>query len=149
MSSCLLNSTCLLSLQNSDAKYVSNKMLWQFQNFSVCLTSTLAEKSAKDSAETFAYYVGNGFAKPWHFAKGSDLVFQQLRLFVLRKLYYLFIIFPLLIALLWFLHASDVNVSTPSLTFNLSFSFKIVKLKTLCMPVSACLLKLSQSIVFV
>ena len=100
MSSCLLNSTCLLSLQNSDAKYVSNKMLWQFQNFSVCLTSTLAEKSAKDSAETFAYYVGNGFAKPWHFAKGSDLVFQQLRLFVLPKLYYLFIIFPLLIP--WF-----------------------------------------------
>ena len=35
----------------------------------------------------------------------------------------------------------NVNVSTPSQTFNLSISFKIIELKTLCMPVSACLFK--------
>ena len=30
---------------------------------------------AKDSAETFVYYVGNGFGMPRHFAKGYDLGF--------------------------------------------------------------------------
>ena len=32
-------------------------------------------------------------------------------------------------------------MSTPSQTFNLSISFKIIELKTLCIPVSACLFK--------
>ena len=40
-----------------------------------------------------------------------------------------------------FNHIFNVNVSTPSQIFNLSISFKIVELKTLCMPVSACLFK--------
>ena len=64
MSSCLLKSPCLLSLQNSGGKYISNKILRQFQNFSVCLSNTLAKKIAEDSEETFVYYVGNGFGIP-------------------------------------------------------------------------------------
>ena len=48
-----------------------------------------------------------------------------------------------------FNHIFNVNVSTPSQTFNLSISRKVFELKTLCKPVSACLFKLSQSIVFV
>ena len=40
-----------------------------------------------------------------------------------------------------FNHIFNVNVSTPSQTFNLSISLKIIELKTLCMPVSACLFK--------
>ena len=55
-------------LQNSGAKYVSNKMLRQIQNFSVCLSNASAKKTAKDLAETFAYNVGNGFSIPQHFA---------------------------------------------------------------------------------
>ena len=66
----------------------------------------LAKETAKYSAETFVYYVRNGFVIPRHYTKGSDSVFSQLRLFVLPKLYYLHLIFLLLIALLWFLHAS-------------------------------------------
>ena len=31
--------------------------------------------TVEDSAETFVYYVANGFGIGWHFAKGSDLVF--------------------------------------------------------------------------
>ena len=38
---------------------------------------------AKDSIDTFVYYISNGFGIPWHFAKGYDLVFKQLRLLVL------------------------------------------------------------------
>ena len=75
MSSCFLKCPCLISLQNSGATYVSNKMLIQFQNFLVCLNNTLAKKTAEDSVETFLYYVGNGFGIPRHFVKGSDLVF--------------------------------------------------------------------------
>ena len=40
-----------------------------------------------------------------------------------------------------FNHIFNVNVSTLSQTFNLSISLKIIELKTLCMPVSACLFK--------
>ena len=64
MSNCLLKSPCLLSLQNSGGKYVSSKILRQFQNFSVCLSNTLAKKIAEDSEETLVYYVGNGFGIP-------------------------------------------------------------------------------------
>ena len=35
----------------------------------------IGKKTAEDSAETFVYYVSNGFGIPQHFAKGSDLVF--------------------------------------------------------------------------
>ena len=35
----------------------------------------LLQKTTKDSAETFVYYVSNGFGIPWHFAKGYDLFF--------------------------------------------------------------------------
>ena len=75
MSSCLLKSPCLFSLQNLGAKYVSNKMPRQFQNFSVWLGNTLAKITAKDSAETLVYYAGNGFGIPRNLVKGSDLVF--------------------------------------------------------------------------
>ena len=33
------------------------------------------KKTAKDSAQTFVHYVGNGFGIPRDFAKGYDLVF--------------------------------------------------------------------------
>ena len=33
------------------------------------------KKSARDSAEIFAYYVGTGFGMPRDFAEGYDLVF--------------------------------------------------------------------------
>ena len=33
------------------------------------------KKTAKDSAQTFVHYVGNGFGIPRNFAKGYDLVF--------------------------------------------------------------------------
>ena len=46
-----------------------------FRIFSVCLSNTSEKKTAKDSAETFVYYVGNGFCIPQHFAKCFDLVF--------------------------------------------------------------------------
>ena len=62
MSCCLLKSQCLLSLWNSSGKYVSNKQVLRwFQNFSACLGNTLAKKTAAYSAETFIYYVSNGF----------------------------------------------------------------------------------------
>ena len=47
MSSCLLKSPCLLSLQNSGGKYVGNKMLGWFQNCSVGHGNTLAKKLLK------------------------------------------------------------------------------------------------------
>ena len=43
------------------------------------------------TAETFSYYIGNGCGICWHFAKGCDLFFQQLRLLVLPKSYCLLI----------------------------------------------------------
>ena len=63
------------SLQNSGAKYFGNKIPRRFQNFSVYVGNTSAKKTAEDSAETFLYYVGNGFGMPRHFAKGYDLIF--------------------------------------------------------------------------
>ena len=63
------------SLQNSGAKYVSNKMPKQFQNFSVCLYNISAKKPAEDSTENFAYYISNGFSICQHFAYGYDFVF--------------------------------------------------------------------------
>ena len=62
-----------VSLRNSGAKCVSNKMSRRFQNVSVC--STLHCQTAEGLAETFVYYVGDGFGIPWDFAKGYDLVF--------------------------------------------------------------------------
>ena len=48
MLSYLWKSLCLLSLWNSDPKYVGNKlMLGWFQNLSVCLGNTLAKKLLK------------------------------------------------------------------------------------------------------
>ena len=55
----------------------------RFQNFSVCFCKASATKTAEDSIDIFAYYLGNGFGMPRHFAKGYDLIFKQLRLFVL------------------------------------------------------------------
>ena len=80
MSNCLLKSPCLLSLQNSGAKYVGNKMPESFQNFSVCLCNTFTKKKkkkkiAEDSAATFVYYVSNAFGITRDFIKGPDLVF--------------------------------------------------------------------------
>ena len=45
--------TIYISLQNSDAKYVGNKMPGQFESFSVCLGNKSAKTSAKDAAEIF------------------------------------------------------------------------------------------------
>ena len=50
-------------------------MLRRFQNFSVPLGDISAKKTAEDSAETFAYYINNGFGIPRHFDKSYDLVF--------------------------------------------------------------------------
>ena len=55
----------------------------RFQNFLVCLGNASAKKTVEDSIDTFVYYLGNDFGMPWHFAKDYDLVFKQLRLFVL------------------------------------------------------------------
>ena len=55
----------------------------RFQNFSVCLGHALAKKTTEDSIGSFVYYLANGFGMPWHFAKGYDLVFKQLRLLFL------------------------------------------------------------------
>ena len=57
--------------------------------FEIQVVSTLAIKCRGGSAleniyiYTFAYYVGNGFGMPQHFAKGYDLIFKQLRLLVI------------------------------------------------------------------
>ena len=53
------------SFWNPGAKYVSSKMLRQFQNLSVFFGNRSAIKTAKDSAETFAYYVDSEFGIPW------------------------------------------------------------------------------------
>ena len=58
------------NLWNSGAKYVSNKMLRCFHNFSICLGIMSTKKLAKDSAETFVYYIGNGSGIPWLFDEG-------------------------------------------------------------------------------
>ena len=79
-----------------------------FRIFPVCFGNMLAKETAEDSAETFVHYVRNGFGIPRHYAKGSDSVFSQLRLFFLPTLYYLCLMFPLFISLLWFLHASSL-----------------------------------------
>ena len=63
------------SLRDLGAKYAGKKMPRRFQNFSVCLGNTSAKETAKDSAETFIYYVGNGFGIPRHIAKGYGLLF--------------------------------------------------------------------------
>ena len=64
----------LISQSSKFCVYVGNKMPWRFQNFSVCLGNTLAEKTAKDSAETFVNYVVNGFDIPRYFAESYNLV---------------------------------------------------------------------------
>ena len=72
-----------VSLRNSGATYVGNKMPRQIQNFSVNLGNASANKTAEDLAENFVYYVGNGFVIPRHFAKNYNLIFEQLILLVL------------------------------------------------------------------
>ena len=47
-----------ISLRDSGVKYVLNKI----QNFSGCLSNASAKKTAEDSAENFAYWVGNSLA---------------------------------------------------------------------------------------
>ena len=44
---------CNSSLWNSGAQYISNKMLRQFQNFSVCLSNTLEKKLLKTQQKHF------------------------------------------------------------------------------------------------
>ena len=46
----------------------------QFQTFSLP-RQYIGKKPAKDSAETFEYYVKNGFSLPQDFANGYDLFF--------------------------------------------------------------------------
>ena len=71
----LYSISILISQPSKFYEYVGNKMPWRFQNFSVCLGNTLAEKTAEDSAETFVNYVVNGFDIPRYFAEGYNLVF--------------------------------------------------------------------------
>ena len=47
----------------------------------------VSKKTREDLAETFAYYVGSSLSITQHFAKGFDLVFWQLRLLALPKIY--------------------------------------------------------------
>ena len=60
---------------------------WQGHSRIFQFVGIVGRKTAKDSAETFAYYVGNCFSIPWQFAMGYDLFFWQLKLLVLPKLY--------------------------------------------------------------
>ena len=53
------------SLQNSVAKYISNKMPRRFQNFLICIGNMLAKKPVEDSAESIVYYVSNLGISPW------------------------------------------------------------------------------------
>ena len=46
-----------------------------FRIFQFVPTKRRQKGTAEDSAETFVYYVGNGFGIPQNFAKGYDLVF--------------------------------------------------------------------------
>ena len=71
----LYSISILISQPSKFYEYVGNKMPWQFQNFSVCLGNTLAEKTAGDSAENFVNYVVNGFDIPRYFAESYNLVF--------------------------------------------------------------------------
>ena len=64
----------LNNFQSLGTEYVSNKMLIQFHNFSVCLNKIPA-KNAKDSAETSVCYVSDDFCIPQHFSQGYNLVF--------------------------------------------------------------------------
>ena len=52
------------SLQNSGAKYVSNKMSRQIQYFFSLPRQCISKKTAKDSSETFVYHASNGFGIP-------------------------------------------------------------------------------------
>ena len=74
MTSCLLKSPFLLSLRNLGAKYVGNKSQGDIRFFQFALEIHW-QTTVENSAETFVYYVSNGFGIPQHFAKGSDLVF--------------------------------------------------------------------------
>ena len=70
------------------------------------------KKTAKNSSETFVYYVGIGFRIPWHFCKGYDLFFLTVETTCSTNLYCVLItlervkqktIFLSLITLFWFL----------------------------------------------
>ena len=86
MSSCLLESLCLLSLRNSGAKYVGNKLMpgW-FQNFSVSLSNTLAIKLLTTqqkplcvmSAMSLAYLNILPRALIWFFNNSWDYLFHR------------------------------------------------------------------------
>ena len=86
MSSCLLKSLCLPSLQNSGAKYVGNKlMLGWFQNFLVCLGNSLAKKLLKTqqkplcimSTMALAYLNILPRALVWFFNNSWDYLFYR------------------------------------------------------------------------
>ena len=64
----------LNNFQSLGTEYISNKMLIQFHNFSVCLNNISAKK-LPDSAETFVCYVRDDFCIPQHFSQGYNLVF--------------------------------------------------------------------------
>ena len=62
------------SLRNSGAKnnWYDSGAISEFFSFP---RQYVGKKIAEDEAETFVYYIGNGFRIPRHFAKGYDLVF--------------------------------------------------------------------------
>ena len=74
MTSYLLKSPCLLSLRIHVLSMLAIKARVISEFFSLP-RQYIGKKTAEDSAETFVYYVSNGFGIPQHFAKGSDLVF--------------------------------------------------------------------------
>ena len=57
--------------------YVDNKLPREFQNFFSLPRQNVGQKNTEDSNETFAYYVGNGFGIPRHFAKCYNWFFNS------------------------------------------------------------------------
>ena len=72
-----------ISLRNSDAKCVGNKMPRRFQNFPVCLGNTLPMTQQKP------LYITSGIASAYLgiLSRAMICFFKQLRLLVLPKLY--------------------------------------------------------------
>ena len=66
-------------MRTSTIKYLGDFRIFQFTS------ARCWQKNAKNTTETFVYYIDNGFGMPQHFPKGYDLVF-------LPKLYCLLII---------------------------------------------------------
>ena len=59
----------------------------RFQTFQFASAIPPQKKTDEDSTETFIYYFGNDFGMPQHFGQGCDLVFYQLIILTLSKLY--------------------------------------------------------------